>query len=89
MDYSLPASSVHGDSPGKNTGVTMPSSGDLPNQRTEVSFTADNYLASESILIKYIQTSQKKKMDGVHKQLRAKVYISGQINKSHHWLLAI
>ena len=31
-DYSPPGSSVHQDSPGKNTGVgCMPSSGDLPN----------------------------------------------------------
>ena len=33
MDYSPPGSSVHGDSPGKNTGVSCrpPSAGDLPN----------------------------------------------------------
>ena len=33
MDYSLPGSSVCGDSPGKNTGVAchFPSPGDLPN----------------------------------------------------------
>ena len=34
MDYSLPGSSVDGDSPGKNTGVgchALPSPGDLPN----------------------------------------------------------
>ena len=31
VDCSLPASSVHGDSPGKNTGVGFPPPGDLPN----------------------------------------------------------
>ena len=36
MDYSLPGSSVHGDSPGKNTGwVAMPSSMHLPNPGIE------------------------------------------------------
>ena len=29
MDCSLPGSSVHGDSPGKNTGLPFPSPGDL------------------------------------------------------------
>ena len=31
MDCSLPGSSVHGDSPGKNTGVGCPPPGDVPN----------------------------------------------------------
>ena len=31
MDYSLPGSSVHGDSPGKKTGVPCPPPGDLAN----------------------------------------------------------
>ena len=31
MDCSLPSSSVHGDSPGKNTGVGCPPPGDLLN----------------------------------------------------------
>ena len=31
MDGSPPGSSVHGDSPGKNTGVGCPPPGDLPN----------------------------------------------------------
>ena len=41
MDYSLPGSSVHGDSPGKNTGVewsgrnTEDPPGDLPNTGIE------------------------------------------------------
>ena len=37
MDYSPPGSSVHGDSPGKNTGVgcQCPPSGDLPNPGIE------------------------------------------------------
>ena len=35
MDCSLPGSSVHGDSPGKNTAVTMTSTEDLPNQGIE------------------------------------------------------
>ena len=30
MDCSLPGSSVHGDSPGKNTGLSFPSPWDLP-----------------------------------------------------------
>ena len=37
MDYSLPGSSVHGDSPGKNTGVYPPilSPGELPDPGIE------------------------------------------------------
>ena len=36
MDCSLPGSSVHGDSPGKNTGVGCPPPGDLPNPVIEL-----------------------------------------------------
>jgi len=35
MDYSSPGSSVHGASPGKNTGVPFPPPGDLPDLGTE------------------------------------------------------
>ena len=37
MDYSLPSSSVHGDSPGKEywSGLPYPLPGDLPNPRVE------------------------------------------------------
>ena len=36
MDCSLPGSCVHGDSPGKNTGVGCPPPGDLPNPVIEL-----------------------------------------------------
>ena len=36
VDYSLPGFSVHGDSPGKNTGVGCPPPGDLPNPVIEL-----------------------------------------------------
>ena len=37
MDCSLPGSSIHGDSPGKNTwsGLSVPSAGDLPDPGIE------------------------------------------------------
>ena len=35
MDYNSPGSSVHGDSPNKNTGVPHPPPGDLPHPGTE------------------------------------------------------
>ena len=35
LDYHPPGSSVHGDSPGKNTGVDCPPPGDLPNPGIE------------------------------------------------------
>ena len=50
MDYSLLGSSVHGDSPGKNTGVgIIPSPGNLPNPRIEPRSPAlqEDYLPSE------------------------------------------
>ena len=42
MDYSLPGSSVHGDSPGKSTGVGLPCPppGDLPNPGIEAKSSA-------------------------------------------------
>ena len=36
MDYSLPGSSVHGDSPGKNTEIGCPPPGDLSNPGVEL-----------------------------------------------------
>ena len=43
LNCSLPGSSIHGDSPGKNTGVAMPSSrgSSQPRSQTQVSCTAD------------------------------------------------
>ena len=53
MDYSLPGSSIHGISPGKNTGVGLPGSPqDLPNPGMEPTF-----LMSPALLIKVTNRS--------------------------------
>ena len=45
LNCSLPGSSIHGDSPGKNTGGAMPSSrgSSQPRSQTQVSCTADRF----------------------------------------------
>ena len=47
MDFSLPGSSVHGDSPGKNTGVELPCS--PPRDRTQVSCITGRFFTNRAI----------------------------------------
>ena len=52
MNYTLSGSSVHGDSPGKNTGVaTMPSSRDLPDPEIEPVCPVTPALQADSLLL--------------------------------------
>ena len=54
MDCSPPLSSVHGDSPGKNTVLPCPPSGDLPNpgiKHTSPAQTADSFTHSKNIVL--------------------------------------
>ena len=57
MDNSPPGSSVHGDSPGKNTGVGCPPSGDLSNpgiKPVPPALQADSLLPEPSLKLIYI-----------------------------------
>ena len=52
LEHSLPGSSVHGDSPGKNTGVGCPPPGDLPNLGVESASLTSPALQAGSLPLK-------------------------------------